>query len=65
MSIENELADIFKNKKDNNPDGFFIKPYMGWQCPICFEVYNPLIMNCIKNHISKKRRFDGRYNNPL
>jgi len=65
MSIEEDLAEIFKDKKENELEKHFLKPYIGWQCPLCFEVYNPLVLNCIKNHVIKRKRLDGRYNYPI
>ena len=55
MSLFDDLAEIFRDYAEDEND--FNKLYLGWQCPICKTVYNPHLMNCVKDH--KKGNNEG------
>jgi len=65
MSLYDDLDEIFNEKEkllnsfDKEAENYFKKIYLGWQCPICKEIYNPRVMNCIATH-KPKRRLNGR-----
>jgi hypothetical protein len=63
-SLERKLDDINKFNKESKDlnikiEKYWERIYIGWQCPVCWEVYNPHIMNCMNNHNNEYKKINN------
>jgi len=62
---KDDFFEIIRKKDMQNArrkEDYLSQIFIGWQCPICWEIYNPHILNCVKEH---KYGSNKRTNNTL
>ena len=52
---EDDKSFDFVRSNNKKKEDYYLQAFVGWQCPICWEIYNPHVLNCVKDHTYGKR----------